>query len=113
MASAGASSVSSCLGGCHAGPRHTREDKRVIRPRSARRKPGPNLGQGWVGSDAVVRLRRPAGESATHAHVWLDVFGRARTSCVGSLGDAHLQRPDANGQRTSESIHFLEGLGKT
>jgi hypothetical protein len=31
VASAGTNSVSSHLGGCHEGPRHTREDTRVIR----------------------------------------------------------------------------------
>jgi hypothetical protein len=67
------------------GPVVRREDARVVWQRLHRCKPDQNLSQGWVGPDASIRLRRPAGEGATHTPIRSDQFRHARTRCVGPL----------------------------
>jgi hypothetical protein len=49
-----------------------------------RRKLTPNLGRGWVESDALVRMRHTAGARAAASRVRSDAFGRnalARWRC--------------------------------
>jgi hypothetical protein len=71
-------SVKSHLYRCHAGLRRKREDTRVVRPHPDRRKPGTNLGQGWVGPDTSVWMHRTPGESTDDASVRSDQFRCAR-----------------------------------
>jgi hypothetical protein len=52
---------------------------------AGRRKPGPNLSQGWVEPDTSVRMRRTAGAHAADARVRSDRFKRARTIYVSPL----------------------------
>jgi hypothetical protein len=67
------------------GPRWPRADPRGHARCPGRRKPSPNLGQGWIALDASVRLCRTAGEGACDARVRSNAFRCARTRCVGPL----------------------------
>jgi hypothetical protein len=59
-----------------------REDKEGRARCLGRRILGPNLGQGWVESDASVRLRRTAGACHNGQPIWSDQVGHARMVCV-------------------------------
>jgi hypothetical protein len=110
QASGGAARVLSLMararrpfGRFHAGPRCTRADKEGHARCPRQRIGSPNLVNGWVGVDGLVRLRRLAGACAAYPPVRADRIEHTRTRWVGSLEMPLFAEKENRGHSFSES----------